>query len=504
MSNFSKLQLDNVIYNVKDEEARNNIQELNNNLNSSINSVNQNINSVNENLSNEINTTKENINNELNTINESIPTINPVIKPEDFGAIGDGVTDDSDAFISMIAYVDSIVPTKTYINEASCKDYSNVSFQFSRRYAISKPITFDNVYGLDLNNLKLTATSNFEGDYLLGFKNPTRQINVNSCYLNGNLKAPKCLHVQDYTLGLKIDNCEITRFLNYGIYMTNKGHETIISNTKINQVEWGEKDNINELVNYGVGLFLDTERYDNHFINMIINYCHDNTMIVKSGANYFNQCHFYGTPVDIQGSYNYINNCYFDTTQLLMYGFNYVRGCNFSGRGVNDNFIIMSDHYSSRWKYNYSIISDCIFRCEEPTLNNPIGFNPDWEETDSFTIQTANNSFYNVKFFNYQSPYEYYPAPYKAMEYTGNSENGTVRIGDFSIQWGTITQEQAGAGYIFFNKPFDGYEVNVFITPQYTETEGIPFANDINNQRFWANGVHGTCKWVAIGRMNYR
>lgn len=105
--------------------------------------------------------------------------------------------------------------------------------------------------------------------------------------------------------------------------------------------------------------------------------------------------------------------------------------------------------------------------------------------------------------FNYQAYHGVNPAPWKANKGTGNGDNGTCRIGDFLIQWGTITQEDAANGYIFFPKEYDGYLIDVILTPQYTETGGVPYANDMNNKRFWANGVHGTCKWVSIGVVNW-
>lgn len=433
------------------------------------------------------------------TARNQINVLDTFIKPEQFGAVGDGVTDDSQAFIDMIAYVDSIVPTKTYINESSCKDYSNIQFEFSKRYAISKPIDFVNTYGVVLNNLKLIATDNFEGEYLIGFSNFNRQVNMENCYLNGNLKANKCLSVIDNTLGFKIVNGEIIRFKTHGLYFgTGKGHETIISNTKINQVEWGEKDTLNSLVPNGIGLYLDTERYDNHFNNNIINYCLENTMVVKSGANYFNQCHFYGTPVLLDGYHNYINDCYFDTTLLHMKAQNQIKGCTFKSN--NDYFIKIIEDFANLWRTSLTYITDCIFSTpKEGGVSTPIIFNETWTDTSKFYAECTNNIFENVTPFKYKSSNFYVPAPWKANTYSGNAISGTCKIGDFIIQWGEVSE----SGYVNFPEEFTGYVVDVNLTPTGTITGAIPYANDISTKRFWANGVSVKCKWVAIGRVNW-
>ena len=58
------------------------------------------------------------------------------LTPEQFGAKGDGVTDDSEAFENMIKYINNNVPVISFVKEAACKDYSKISIIFSKKYAV--------------------------------------------------------------------------------------------------------------------------------------------------------------------------------------------------------------------------------------------------------------------------------------------------------------------------------------------------------------------------------
>lgn len=427
------------------------------------------------------------------------------LTPEQFGAIGNGITDDSTAFQNMINYINNIVPTKQFTDEASCLDYTKISFIFNGQYALSKPLTFSNTYGLILNNLKLIATNNFEGSYLLELNNVTRQTIINGCYLNGNMKANTCLGLLNYSLGIKIDNCEISHFFNYGIYASDKAHETIISNTKINQVEYGERYGNDTTIwdsiptGNGTGLFLDTERHDNQFNNLVINYCKTNALTVLGSANLFNQCHFYGGTIQLGGNYNFINDSYFDGNILELYGFNYLKGCIFLASSPT-HFIEIADTYENRWKYRYAYITDCIFRSETPTLTTPITFTgTGWETHENiFQINTNNNSFYQVQPFSYMTPNSYFPEPWKNVTQSGTSINGSYQFANLLINYGKITEN----GFVNFTTPFQQTVNGIFLMPEYS-TSNSPFANTISNTRFYANNVSGNTNSISLFNLLY-
>lgn len=421
------------------------------------------------------------------------------ITPEEFGAIGDGTTDDYPAFQRMIDYVRNNAKIINFTNEASCLNYLPFTFLFTKEYVISKPITFTNTYGLTLRNLKLKASENFDGDYLLGINGVSRETNINECNLNGNLAVNKCLSISDYTLITRINNCQFHRFKLYGFYATSKGHEIIMTNCKINQIEWGETS-LN-LVQNGTGIYLDTQRYDNYFSNLVINYCKDNAMYIKSGSNWFDQCHFYGGYVAFIGSYNHINNSFFDGSIYKIAGFNYTRGCTFNGDMTH--FIEIIDTYENNWQYAQSYLLECIFRNDIQTTTTPIIFlDETWNGKENrLALQCDFNTFYQVTPFNYQSPNVYFPAPWKALKFKGLADNGSVRIGNLLIQWGLVTREQSTSDYVNFPIPFEEYTIAVLLIPTYGQTNSVPFANDITKEHFWSNGVEGTCKWLAIGRM---
>lgn len=417
------------------------------------------------------------------------------ITPEMFGAKGDGVTDDTQAFKDMINYINSIVPTKEFTSEVNCKDFTKINLVFSKQYLVNSPITFNNTYGLILDNLRLICGNNFEGDYLLGLTGVTRQSSINNLYLNGNLKANKCLYIKDYTLGIRINNAEITRFYNYGIYMESKGHETIITNTKINQIEYGELNELSTLIpeGNGIGLYLDSQRYDNHFTNLIINYCRTKLMEINGGSNMFESSHFYGSRIDIVGSHNTMQNCSFDTTKVYWSPFNKIFNSMFFGISDTDSFIYLTGASDIKYQYNFNMLIGNTF-IGESNNNNPINYG---NFTGVIQIECISNSFDKVTPFSLQSSAGYIPEKWKKNKYTGsNTTSGSVRIGDFLIQYGTIS----ASGQVNFPVAYE-YNVQSVIMQKQGASNYTPFPNDITNSGFYANSVDVNTQWIAFGRM---
>ena len=428
------------------------------------------------------------------------------ITPEMFGAKGDGETDDTLAIKNMFTYIDNIVPNKIIPGaETTTKDYEYVTIQWTGLYAISSEIAIQKTTGLKLINMKLIALSDFEDDDMLRFYYETRDLTLDNCILNGNLNVNNCITFEDYSLVTRITNSWITRFKEKGIYgRTGKGHELIVDNTKINQVEWDERNDLSTLVDYGDGIYLSSQRYDNHFTNVIINYCRDNSVnINQSGANFFDNCHFYWTGVLCNGEKNYFSNCYFDGVPLKTKGFIYVRNCYF-GSDTGAPFIRIIGTYTDLWKYQLSHFIGNLFENKGAvgSITNSLVFDdPSWTSHENeFSIELLGNNFYDSPLLQYRSPNVYAPDPFKTNIYTGNATSGSIRIGDTLIQYGEINESQASSDYIYFPIEFQEYAIAVYLT-QLDGNSPTPFPGDISKTRFWANGVHGNVKWIAIGRM---
>lgn len=424
------------------------------------------------------------------------------ITPEMFGAIGDGVNDDSEALLDMIDYIDDLVPVES--SDYANKDWSYVSIKFNGIYAISQPITITNSYNARIDNLQLIATDDFTGDYLLGFTGGSRNVTIINSVLNGKLVANKCLFIDDYTLVFRIDNCQLTRFKEHGLYANDdQGHEIMMSKTKVNQVEWAERNDLGDLVSTGVGVYLGNDRHDNLFSDNVINYCKDYSLVVKSGSNMFNNMHFYWTDVRIEGFHNHIQNSYFDGTKLETMGDNAYDN-NYFGSDDGEPFIKILETYSNNWRcYRLRLTNNTFENKGTPaSISNSIEFDSDtWDtHTGDFKCECIANLFTDCPKLEYSSPYNNYPEPWKKNIWTGTNAyggNGSVRIGDLLIQYGTIST----AGSVNF--PIT-YTLAPFIVAidHHGAQSSMPMANNISVNGFYANGVTTTSTWYAIGRMN--
>lgn len=420
--------------------------------------------------------------------------------PEEFGAVGDGITDDISALQDMFDTIEETLPTEP--SDYQNKDWSGVRIIFSQKYAISTPLLITNSYGLVLDKCNLIATNNFVGDYLLGFDGGTREITIENSILNGNLRANKCIFVDDYTLVFRVVNSQITRFAQYGIYLNDdQGHEVMINKCKINQVEWAERNSLSTLVASGTGVYFGTNRHDSYMSNTVINYCRDYSLYINGGgANFITDCHFYWTDIVNKGNRNFFTKCYFDGTQLLTQGFVNIDGCKF-GSDDGNAFIKFIDTYAYRWRYDYSSITNCVFENAGPhdSITDSVIFDETWEgHEDEFRIECIGNIFYDCPNFLYRTIDYYVPEQWKRNIWTGNQQfgnDGSCRIGDLLIQYGKVT----ASGYVNF--PIE-YAIKPFIVSIDKHGAGSqPMANDVSATRFYANNVDTECEWFAIGRM---
>lgn len=418
------------------------------------------------------------------------------ITPQQFGAVGDGETDDYNAFVQMFEYIDSIVPIREFTGEVSCKDYTYINMLFSGSYAVSKPVNINNTYGVIINGLNLIALSNFVGNGLLVINNVNRNTKITNSSFNGALSSNVCLYIDDYTLTTEIVNVEITRFKLYGIFATGKGHELKCVNMKINQVEYGEYGNINALVSNGTGIYLDTERYDNNFTQLVINYCKDYVFQIKSTSNTIMNSHFYGGDFINDGDYNTVIDCYFDGSHFKTKGTFILNGNIFANGSQTTPFIYLTDTQQNAYKYESASISNNIFRSDSltSTVIDKLGIS----SIPNFNM--VGNSFYNVtpitKNGNQVNIINPWDVP---RESSGNTENGYAIYGDIIYMWGT----KMGNGELTFPKTVS-IIFNIIITRLDGNTPNeVPFVNSISNSGCWFNAIGSSSqvKWLIIGRL---
>lgn len=418
------------------------------------------------------------------------------VTPEMYGAVGDGIQDDTEALQRMITVIEGSLPTRNFEGEESCKDYSIIQFQFRGQYKITRPIVFEKTYGVLLDNLKLIAGNGFDGEGMLVFKTVTRNFRAMNMTLNGNHKADKCLVIHDYTLTFDMTNAEITQFKKYGLYADGKGHELKINNMKVNQYEWGERTGSSSGV--GTGVYLGEERHDNHITQLVVNYCNKNGLEIHGGTSTFMNCHFYSCDVVNKGRYNTYDNCYFDNAPFKTKGFfNLSNSLLLKSGNDTTPFIYLTDTTEeNKWEFDTSNLNGNSFKSEKQVYH-PVNLG---YMTTNPKFNTIGNTFYYVTPFTYHGTGGHTKNPWdEARETYGNEESGYRIYGDLAIIWGHITEN----GFCTYPNGLALAEtIHIGFERQDNKNPNlIPWANTIRPNQFWANsvGTGSTVKWVVVG-----
>ena len=331
------------------------------------------------------------------------------ITPEQFGAVGDGVTDDLNAFISMFNYMIENA-SDIDVGETSVKDFGKYEILFTGKYAISDTFTLLNCYNLKIDRLNLVATNNFNGECLIKLTGITRNINFSNCIFDGNEYKASCLLMDEECsdLNIKFTDCNFRRFKAYGLKNIGTGHEMLINNCKINQYDWGCEG----YPPGGIGLYIGAESHDHQIMNTIICYCSENLFINYGGSCFVNSAHFYGPKVSIIGGYTFFNNCYFDSTCLEINGFNSVKNCFFLS-GEENYFIKLTDTAENSWTYSLTDIIGNRFNANTSAITTPIV--SDNIDISTLSINIYDNLFYNVTPICSKSEHVYNPSPYPTI-----------------------------------------------------------------------------------------
>lgn len=418
------------------------------------------------------------------------------VTPQMFGAKGDGKADDTRAIQAMIEYAKSCCPTREFPNEASCKDFTHISMRFHGKYLVTEPINFKQTYGVKIDGLNLIAGEGFNGLGMLMFDGINRTTSICNTTLNGQFYADTCLYINDYTLTTDIVNVEMTQFKRYGLFADAKGHEMKVANVRISQAEWGRRDELNEIVKEGTGLYLGTERHDNNFTNVIVAYCHSHTLEVSGSANTFVNCHFYGGGVKNIGYWNVYQNCYFDGVELHTMGFFTLSNCFFNrATQVTTPFIYLLEEKADIWRFYQASINGTMFRSSAVSVPKAIDYG---KLEDIPAMNTIGNTFYSVEPFVAQSKGVAVNPWNRPYAHVGENDKGYISVSDIKIIWGTANAN----GY-------QEYPEGVTLTHTFFigcqredgTSEVHPFGNDIRSNKFYLNGTaNGKVKWIVIGR----
>jgi hypothetical protein len=234
-----------------------------------------------------------------------------IFSPTNYGAVGDGVTDDGPAIRACL------VAARAWAGIPAVTNYSDPKFRIpvidfgGLCYATNQQIEVPGGFGMTLQNGVLKAGSGFtSGMYLLragslsdaamldGFRivNATfRNLYFDNNHVGGGLLLENFMR-------LSVDRCIFAHYQTEGLKTTNTGsHELIISNSQWGEYWWNDpmaagtahaglpsQNYANEYV--GTGVFLDSN--DNHMYGCVIQLSKYG-LIVGRAANHFNQIHIW-------------------------------------------------------------------------------------------------------------------------------------------------------------------------------------------------------------------
>lgn len=373
-----------------------------------------------------------------------IAEVNKKVKyltPELFGAKGDGVTDDLQAFNKMFEFMTTNADLINVGGDEKLKDFGKYNIIFTGKYAVSNTILLPSCYNLNLTGLYLTATENFMGDFLMKSTGTFRNSSFEKCIFDGNWWKASCFLIESSSLMNRIDNCQFRRFKYFGLKCgDNKGHEVVINNCKFNQYEWGDMNGGILPTTKGVGLYMSETRGDNQVLNSVFAYCLDSAIKLYASCTLINNCHVYSRnnetsyAVEIIGGFNILSNNYFDYTTVLLKGYNKVHNNIFISDKADFNFIVLDEPLENKWKYGTAQILGNTFRSSTEKIKTPI-------KSINFSLTKGTMSIYDNSFDNcevvYCEPhYNYCPSPFREFPQTPLTK-GYTDLGEIRLMWGT-------------------------------------------------------------------
>lgn len=243
------------------------------------------------------------------------------LNPRNFGVVGDGVTDDSDAIDALLSYMQSIaqIDHRGFNMRGTGIDFSGLTC------SVSRPINLMGFSNYTLVAPAFTASPDFVGDSLISiFKRSEHDWQINnitfiSPYFDCNWACDYAVSLTDY-VKVKLLGGYIYRYRKKGInsvkHPTRNCHELNLVGTFIFQTEAGEDYPAD--ITEGEAYYIDSP--DNNFSNVVIGYQKSNIGTATGGPTHFSNCHFYGgRGRKIYGNTSdHFIGCYFDGVELVI------------------------------------------------------------------------------------------------------------------------------------------------------------------------------------------
>jgi hypothetical protein len=345
------------------------------------------------------------------------------ISVKDFGAVGDGVADDTAAIQAAITAIETdlalnpaLMPSINYeIGQNLTKLVPVTLTGGAGMYKVTQPIVFRRVKGLKVSSLNLIADSSFVGDYLVVVGDTGAFVGVeNFTYENSLLNANFVCGGVKFTDTVRclLFNNEILGFNTNGVYITG-GHppsvanyETIVDNCYIGVVPAGGTVPGTVVLDNTTAIFI--ERTDNVIRDNQLFKQGVGIKILPAGGNDIIQGnHIYSSsvsPMDVDSYPNVITGNYFDDLALyLRQPYFTVVSDNYFFANTNlatDFFIAIAPKQPNQFFQRLTIADNSFLnigtaKCESIVVDSTNG-TIDFSNTRNVDI--SGNTFNNVKF----------------------------------------------------------------------------------------------------------